>query len=135
MTVLLRWTEETSAAVEAAELHDALAAIVPSRAEGAVIAELSAEGAEITVVVGDPTGTVLVYFPPSYFELATGSLLSVGNDARNDRSQPPLTAFYFGHHTEFPRWSVVPYHLGEEALRQFCQEPATAPSVIAWEPD
>ena len=106
-------------------------------AERPVIAAVRAGGAEITIVMGDPTATTLVYFPPDYARTALGSLLSVGDReaADLDRSQPPLVAGYFGHWTEFPRWSVISHSLGEGAVREFLENPSQAPPSISWESD
>jgi hypothetical protein len=74
--------------------------VIPAdAAERPIIVALRFEGAEITIVVGDPTGTTLVYFPPDYAQTALGSLLSVGDReaADADRGRPPLVADYFGH--------------------------------------
>jgi hypothetical protein len=98
---------------------------------------LSSEGAEITIVVGDPTGTTLVYVPVDYAQNGVGSLMSVADReaASADHSEPPLVADYFTHWSEFPRWSVVPYSLGEQALAEFLDTPSEPPHSIMWEPD
>jgi Immunity protein Imm1 len=88
-----------------------------------------------TVVAGDSTGTVVLYYPPGYE--GVGSLHSVGDAeaAAKNRWEPPLTAFYFGHHTEFPRWSVVTHDLGARAAREFCERPGEPPTAVMWEAD
>jgi hypothetical protein len=107
-----------------------------------VVCVLEADGAELNVVVGDPSGTVLVYYPPNYD--GVGSCHSVGNQAaiavdsyagRAAWNDPPLTAFYFGHHTEFARWMVVDHGVAEAAARQFCDQPSEPPSAVVWEID
>jgi len=102
-----------------------------------VILVVEAGEASVAAVVGDPDGTVLTYFPADYAATGTGSLHSVGDPAAAaaDHWEPPVTAYQFGHHTEFPRWSVVPRSEGIRALEQFCERPEVPPSVIAWEPD
>jgi len=129
------WVDGVSVPVEPATLHDVVAAAAVDAAEEPVIVALRAEGAEITFVVGDPTGTTLVYFPPGYD--GVGSLHSVADReaADADRWEPPLVAYYFTHYSEFPRWSVVPYSLGQQALQEFLETPSEPPRSIMWEPD
>ena len=85
--------------------------------------------------MGDQTGTTLVYSPPDY--AGVGSLHSVADrEAANaDRREPPLVAYYFTHHTEFPRWSVVPQSLGQQAVQEFLETPSEPPRSMMWEPD
>src|SRR5918995_6361782 len=99
--------------VEGATLPDVVAAATMQAAEAPIIVALRADAAEITFVVGDQTGTTLVYFPPDY--AGVGSLHSVADREAADADlwQPPLVAYYFTHHSEFPRWSVVPHSLGQ----------------------
>jgi Immunity protein Imm1 len=129
------WVDGVSVPVEPATLPDVVAAAAVDAAEEPVIVALRAEGAEITFVVGDPTGTALVYFPPDYD--GVGSLHSVADReaADADRWEPPLVAYYFTHYSEFPRWSVVPYSLGQQALQEFLETPSEPPRSIMWEPD
>jgi immunity protein Imm1 of predicted polymorphic toxin system len=121
--------------------HTTLRSVLEQASEDAserpIIVALSSEGAEITIVVGDPTGTTLVYFPADYAETGVGSLLSVADReaARADQPEPPLVADYFTHWTEFPRWSVVPHSLGEQALAEFLDTPSEPPRSVMWEPD
>jgi hypothetical protein len=133
----LSWNRETTTLVEAADVAEAVAEANLAVRGRAVIAAPPAEGAEITMVIGDESGTSLVYFPPDYSERAVGSLLSVGDPdaAQADLWQPPLVADYFGHYTEFPRWSVVPYEAGVQALEEFCNYPSQPPTCITWQPD
>ncbi len=85
--------DRPSLSVEPDGIRDALAEAARATAEGAIVVAVSAEGAEITMVVGDATGTCLVYFPPGYSKTATGSLISVGSPlaAREDSWRPPLS--------------------------------------------
>jgi len=123
--------------VERATLRSVLDQASVDAAERPIIVALRSEGAEITVVVGDPIGTTLVYFPVDYAQTAVGSLLSVADReaADADRWEPPLVADYFTHWTEFPRWSVVPHLLGEKALAEFLATPSEPPPSVTWEPD
>jgi hypothetical protein len=129
------WSEETSLLVEAGEVAEAVADANLALRGRPVIATLRAEGAEITMVIGDESGTSLVYFPPDYSESGVGSLISIGDPdaAKADLWQPPLVAYYFGHHTELPRWSVVPHEAGTHALEEFCDNPRQAPTTITWQ--
>jgi len=135
--VKARWTENrTEQEIDGDEL-DGLWDEIEAGAESAIVLVLRASGAEITAAIGDASGTSLVYYPPGYEEKATGSLHSVGDAAAAERDdwKPPLTAYCFGHHTEFPRWSVVSHSAGRQALTEFCERPETPPSAVAWEPD
>jgi hypothetical protein len=123
--------------VERGTLGSVLEQASGDAAERPIIVALRSGGAEITVVVGDPTGTTLVYFPVDYAQTGVGSLVSVADReaADTDQSEPQLAADYFTHWTAFPRWSVVPHSLGERALAQFLESPAEPPSSIMWESD
>lgn len=98
-----------------------------------IVVAFRAEGAEITVVVGDASGTSLVYFPADS-RAAPGSRTSVDSREAFDQDEwePLLVADYFGHWSEFPRWSVVPHSLGEQAVAEFLDSPFEAPRSIAW---
>jgi hypothetical protein len=50
-----------------------------------VVLRLEADGAEASAVIGDATGTTVVYFPAGYAEAGVGSLQSVGDPAGADR--------------------------------------------------
>jgi hypothetical protein len=133
----LSWVEGTSYPVDAARLDSLLVEAASAAAGTPVIVAIRVREAEITIVVGDEAGTTLVYFPPEYAHTQVGSLLSVGDHeaARDDRWEPPAVADYFGHYTEFPHWSVIPFAHGEQALREFLEDPATPPPSITWESD
>jgi hypothetical protein len=129
--------EGLTVSVEGTTLRSVLDQAAIDAAERPIIAALRSEGAEITLVVGDQTGTTLVYFPVDYAETGLGSLMSVADReaADADQCEPPLVADYFTHYTEFPRWSVVPHSRGEQALREFLDTPSEPPRSIMWEPD
>ncbi len=137
VTATARWSEEhavrTAASADIAQLW----AEIEASAVAPVILVLEAGGAEAHAVVGDTTGTALLYYPGGYEKAGAGSLHSVGDRARAERDdwESPLTAYYFGHHTEFPRWSVVPSVDGRRALAEFCERPNVPPTAILWEPD
>jgi hypothetical protein len=122
--------------VEAAGIG-VLWAQIAAEVEQPVVLVVEAAGAECSAVVGDATGSVLSYLPQGYGETGSGSLHSVGDHARAARDQwePPLTAYYFGHHSEFPRWSVVSRSDAIRALAEFCERPGEPPAAIAWELD
>jgi len=129
------WVEGRSVPVEPATLSDFVTAAANDAAEGRpLVVAVRAEGAEVTFVVGDQSGTTLVYFPPDYD--GVGSLHSVADReaADADRWEPPLVAYYFTHYTEFPRWSVVPNSLGQQAVQEFLGAPSEPPRSIMWEP-
>jgi hypothetical protein len=123
--------------VESATLRSVLDEASLDAAERPITVTLHSEGAEITVVVGDETGTTLAYFPVDYALTGIGSVLSVADReaAKADQWEPPLVADHFTHYTEFPRWSVVPYSLAEQALAEFLERPSEPPRSIAWERD
>jgi hypothetical protein len=137
MSVTASWVDGVNVPVEDATIATVMAKATAEATVRPLIAAFRADGAEITIVVGDPTGTTLVYFPADYAETQVGSLLSVADrEAANaDRWQPPLVADYFGHYTEFPRWSVIPHSLGQQALHEFYENPSEPPRSIAWESD
>jgi hypothetical protein len=116
---------------------DALWAEVEEQITDPVALVVTAADAAIHAVVGDAHGTVLLYFPPNYRNTATGSLLSVGDRAAAERDEwePPVTAYYFGHHTELPKWSLIPHADGRRALALFCESPDLPPRGIDWEHD
>lgn len=132
-----RWVEDQlPRAVEALDVGRLWEEIEAGTTEPVVLL-LEAEGAEMSAVVGEATGTTLSYFPAGYAETGVGSLSSVGDPAGAERDswEPPLTASYFSHHTEFPRWSVVSHDEGRRALAEFCSHPKTPPSSTAWRAD
>jgi hypothetical protein len=137
MTANASWAEGLADRSTEADRVDELWAEIEAQVTQPSVLTLRAAGAEITAVVGDPTGTALVYFPPGYENTATRSLHSVGDPtgAERDEWEPPLVAFRLGHHTEFPRWSVVSHDAGRQALSNFCEHPQEPPAAIAWERD
>jgi len=78
---------------------------------------------------------VLVDYPRDYEKTATGSLHSLGDGASGarDEREPPVTAYFFGHHTEFSRGFVVPHEDGRRALAEFVERPHKPPAAIRWE--
>lgn len=133
----MKWSDdEPSRQVNAADVEQ-LWAEVEAQVSRPVVLLIEDGDAEIGAVVGAADGTVLTYRPAGYAATGTGSLLSVADPAAADadRWEPPVTAFYFGHHTEFPRWSLVPRSSGVQALAQFCRRPDVPPSAIVWESD
>jgi len=136
VSVLLTWREGERRSVDAKAINAVLAEVVAA-SSSPVIVVLEIDGAAMHVVVGDAKGTALGYFPPGYEATGTGSLHSVGDReaASADRWEPPLTAYYLGNHTEFPRWSVIRHELGERAIAQFCGRPTAPPEAVEWERD
>ncbi len=137
MTATAKWSEDQPArAVEPGEIAQ-LWSEVEAEVVRPVVLVLEMAGAEANAVIGDETGTVLLYFPAGYEQTGTGSLHSVGDRRAAERNewQPPMTAYYFGHHTEFARWSVVSNEVGRRALVEFCEEPQNPPASIIWDED
>jgi hypothetical protein len=137
MDVLAKWAEGQSTRIVEADQIAPLWHYLEDEAAEPIVLILEAGGAEIQAVVGEAAGTALLYFPVDYARSATGSLHSVGDRAAamRDDWQPPLTAYLFGHHGEYARWSVVSNDAGRQALVEFCQRPDSPPSTIDWEPD
>jgi hypothetical protein len=98
---------------------------------------VEAAGATITHVVGDPSGSTLVFFPPDYHDTGVGSMHSDGDRAMRDADESlPLQAAYTnGHYSESPRWMVVPGYVAEKALHEFVSTGGALPSNIEWETD
>jgi Immunity protein Imm1 len=137
MSAFASWTEDHSPlSVEALDIPR-LWDEIEAGTKQPVVLRLEAEGAEASAVICDATGTTVVYFPAGYAEAGVGSLQSVGDPAGAERDawHPPLTAYYFSHHTEFPRWSVVSHDEGRRALAEFCSRPGVPPPSIAWRED
>ena len=136
MSVSLTWREGEHRSVDAKAIRAVLAEVAAASSTP-VIVVLEIEDAAMHVVVGDVSGTVLDYFPPGYAATGTGSLHTVGDRAAAsaDASEPALTAYYLGHHTEFPRWSLISHELGQRAIAQFCERPTAPPDVVEWELD
>jgi hypothetical protein len=132
-----RWAEDQPGRTIGSQAVPELWAELEAQAALPLILLVEADGAELAVVGGDPSGTVLNYRPQGYTATGTGSLHSVGDPAAAERDdwRPAMTAYYLGHHTEFPRWSVVPRDRALGALAEFCDQPTVPPSGILWEPD
>jgi hypothetical protein len=120
------------------ELRDRLRSIEEAEAsELAVIVALEVAGATLTHVVGDPSGSSMVYFPPGHEESGAGSTHSVGDAAGRDRDErdPPQVAYMNGQHSELPRWMVIPTAVAENALVSFMLTGGLLPETIEWELD
>ena len=117
-------------------LRAALAAAT-AMAEMPLIVSVEAGGATLTHVVGDPSGSTLVFFPPDYQDTGVGSMHSVGDRAMRDadESLPVLAAHMNGHYSESPRWMVVPVSVAEKALHEFVGTGGALPSNIEWDVD
>lgn len=121
----------------AEDLRAALHVAEDDATDGPVIVALEVGDAVLTHVVGDPTGSTLVYFPPDYGETGYGSMHSVGDSAARaaDKSDPGQVAYMNGHHSEMPRWMVVPTSVAEEAIISFMDSGGELPDNIEWELD
>jgi hypothetical protein len=119
------------------DLRAALHAAEDDATDGPVIVALEVGGASLMHVVGDPTGSTLVYFPPDYAETGYGSMHSVGDSAARaaDESDPAQVAYMNGQHSEMPRWMVVPTSVAEEAIVSFMDSGGQLPDNIDWELD
>jgi hypothetical protein len=132
--VTVAWCEDSARAVTTEEeLLDALA-VAEAEAKDPIVVTVEAPAGTLTLVVGDPSGSSLVYFPPEYQETGLGSMSSVGDSAGVDTDawEPPQTAYLFGHHSEMPRWMVVPNEDAREALREFFASGGELPTKIEW---
>lgn len=141
----MRAVPEPTISWETDEFHpvhssDALRAALVSAGAAAgepLIVSLEAGGATLTHVVGDPSGSALVFFPADYKNAGVGSMHSIGDRAMRDAdvSEPLQIAYMNGHYSELPRWMVVPVHVAEEAMREFLATRGALPSGIEWEMD
>ncbi|HEY0662156.1 MAG TPA: Imm1 family immunity protein [Lysobacter sp.] len=90
-----------------------------------VITLTASNGNEMTLVVGGPEtalGFVHDHCDPPYYASA----------GQSDAEEPVLTAYYLlGHHTEFPRYSVITMALGAKAAEQFLAT-SDLPSCVQW---
>lgn len=136
MSVALTWRDGEHRSVNAKAINAVLAGVAAASSTP-VIVVLEIEGAAMHVVVGEVSGTVLNYFPPAYAATGTGSLHTIGDRAAGsaDASEPAVIAYYLGHHTEFPRWSLISHELGQRAIAQFCERPTAPPEAVEWELD
>lgn len=119
------------------DLRNALRVAQEDANEAPVIVALDVGGASLTHVVGDPSGSSLVYFPPDYADTGYGSMHSVGDAAAKAAEQwePVQVAYMNGHHSEMPRWMVVPTAVAEDALASFMLSEGELPDTIDWELD
>jgi hypothetical protein len=132
--VTVSWREDSARAVTTDE--DLLAALAEAEAEATdpIVVTVEAPAGTLTLVVGDPAGSSLVYFPPDYKDTGLGSMSSVGDPVGVDTDawEPPQTAYLSGHHSEMPRWMVVPNEDAREALREFFASGGELPTKIEW---
>jgi immunity protein Imm1 of predicted polymorphic toxin system len=133
MPATLTWGYGNEVALDHHNVASALARATEDAGEGSDIATAASGDAQMTIVVGDPTGTSLWYF--SGDSANSAGFLSVGDRSATDAnaSDPPLVVDWFGNHTEFPRWSVVPHPLAERALLDFIEDPTEPPRSVSWE--
>ena len=89
------------------------------------------------MVVGDPSGSTLVYFPPGYLDSGLGSMHSIGGAETRDRDgwEPGQEAYLDGHHTEYPQSWVVPKSSAIAAAAEFVDAHGARPQSIQWELD
>jgi hypothetical protein len=133
----ISWEADEIHPVQSAEALMTALARATEAAEVALIVSVEAGGAALTHVVGDPSGSTLVYFPANYPDAGVGSMHSVGDRAMRDAddSEPLQVAYMNGHYSELPRWMVVPLPAAEAALREFVGTGGALPSGIEWEED
>ena len=108
-----------------------------ARADLPAIVFIESPGGSLSLVVGHPDGSVLVYHPADYAETGLGSMSSVGDAAGLDADawEPPLTAYLATHHTELPRWSVIPHEHARQAVREFYASGGARPANTEWQLD
>jgi hypothetical protein len=135
MTAMARWSDAAEPRTVSPEALPDLWREIASEIDDPVVLLLAAGGAELGAVVGDRSGSVLTYRPPNYEGI--GSLHTIGDrDAANrDAWEPAVTAYFFGQHTEFPRYSVVSTTHAIRAVAEFCESPTSPPSAVVWDPD
>ena len=133
----ISWEVEEFHSAGTAEALTAALATAAEAADVPVIVSVEAGSATITHVVGDPSGSTLVYFPSSYRDTGVGSMHSVGDPATRDTNEslPLQVAYMNGNYSELPRWMVVPLPVAEKALHEFVTTGGALPSSIEWEED
>ena len=131
------WKEGVTRTVATEEELLASVAEAEATVDNPVVVTVEAPAGTLTLVVGDATGSSLVYFAAGYAETGRGSLHSVGDRAARDLDawEPPQTAYLFGHHSELPRWMVVSADEARNALRTFFATSGELPTNIEWELD
>jgi hypothetical protein len=98
MPATLTWGRGNEAVLDHDNVGTALGRATADAGGGSDIAIAGSGEAQMTIVVGDPTGTTLWYFSGDSAEAA--GFLSVGDPSA---TEPPLVVSSFGNHTEFPR--------------------------------
>jgi hypothetical protein len=138
VTGMVVWWQEGSTRAVTTE-DQLLAAVAEPEAEARdpVVVTVEAPAGTLTLVVGDPDGSSFVHFPPDYKDTGLGSMNSVGDSAGRDADawEPPQTAYLAGHHSEMPRWMVVPNDDAREALREFFATGGELPTSVQWDHD
>jgi hypothetical protein len=133
----LAWGEDSVQTVNsAAEIERILDEIDATASEDLPIAVLTAKsGSELHIGLGHSTMSLLLWFPPGYE--GSGSMHSVGDRvaAKKDDWEQPLTFFYFGHHSEFPKWMGIPKDVARSAACSFFSTGGQPSPEITWEPD
>jgi immunity protein Imm1 of predicted polymorphic toxin system len=137
--VEVRWREgEERTATTENELFDLLAEAETAAPEDQPpIVHVESPGGTLSLVVGHPDGSALVYYPPDYAETGVGSMSSVGDPAGRDADawEPPLVAYLSTHYTELPRWAVVSHEQAREAMREFFSSGGARPTNTEWQLD
>jgi hypothetical protein len=133
MPATLTWGYGNEVTLDRDNVGSTLARVAADAGESSDIATAASGDAQMTIVVGDPTGTSLWYF--SGDSAKSAGFLSVGDRSAMEAraSDAPLVVDWFGDHTEFPRWSVVPHSLAEQALLDFIEDPTEPPRSVTWE--
>jgi hypothetical protein len=118
------------------ELFAALADAERAASDFPVLVGVESDTTSFSLVVGDPSGSCLGYFPPEAAETGLGFHSVVDPNWRDeDVSVPALGFTYVGHHSEVPRGWVVPLDKAHAALREFFRTGGAMPTVVDWEAD
>jgi|SRR4051794_1334055 hypothetical protein len=122
----LQWGADQERSVETTAGLDHLLDEIAGEHERPVLVALQAPSGSLTMGVGHPTETVLLYAPA-----APGAppLHSVGARAEED---PPLVCSHSGRSIEFSRGCVVPAATGRRAMRAFLEQDGRLPDEVDW---
>ena len=124
----LRWADEEWAVETTATLDQLLDQIAAGQGrDRPVLVALQAPTGSLTMGVGHPTETVLLYAPASP---GATPLHSVGRQGEED---PPLVCSHAGRLIEFARGCVVPAAAGRAAMRAFLERHGELPDGVDWD--
>jgi hypothetical protein len=123
----LQWGADQECAVETTDGLDRLLDQIADAHERPVLVALQAPSGSLTMGVGHPTETVLLYAPAAP---GAAPLHSVGARGEED---PPLICSHSGRSIEFSRGCVVPIATGRRAMRAFFEGEGRLPDEVDWD--